>query len=659
MNSVVSSLLEDTKEKLLKWRKENPLEGEDERRFVVRMQTQYYLIKYSDGSIKLEWIDKDSMQSELRSQEATEINELWSSASGERALIQVKEVGDSDTPDERPYAYTRDYVKTCTAEIITNSYLSYPGVLVSTDGHILTCTRAIPASGPIKIRFRGALCSYLDQQEDGPLLPEDKLYTAEMVEEDRELVLLRVNGLVFSTPNLIPTIIKSTTGKVWSGFRWWLLERTMVEATIKAIDTDWIHLDDNAPTVDRRFPNAGAAGAPVLHSGTGFVIGLVIEERDAEGHLLVAPAHRILELTRKGGVAGSYPETRVFGDRIHPQSPHCRTYVERPEDEELRRNLLGNTTRYIRLTGPSMIGVDTLFKRFEFENIRFRFYQTSLKPFRDSKAHDLLWVIINDINAQTSQLFSPTRQKQLARAIVEFEKFVYKDLIRDTALIIVFHIDHIEAIIPNEEARNAFLDVLTRLFDRRNRKKDHARVRFAVSGHIGTEDDLATLATQEEMLKGIELRHFSKEETKELTNLLAMDGVTLDESAHDSVYEWTGGHCLLVHYVCRRLEELTEPDLADLNQNIDRFLSSYLVEDPDDIIRKLINGIRDALKGDFEAIKVFSNLCDNSLDRVPFKRGEDGYMRLYHLGLVKPDDTGENLILANKFFAKLQGSLIA
>jgi hypothetical protein len=652
---MVSKIIEATQEETLGWREGSVFGGSGIQRRLVA--GEYALVKRTNGLIQLLWTDDEGASQELSSNDDTQLNELWSLASKEPLLTHSPDAAIEralpDTDFTPRYSYTRDYIKTCTVELKIAEKHSGCGVLVSAQGHVITSATILTRDEPVRIQLRGMLRSYGDVvSANNPL--GTNWFEASIVGRGSELAILQIQGLNIVTPHIIPSYIESLVGEVWGGFRWWLLEGAIVEASIDTLPVEGLLIEDTKVSlITKRFPQEAIPGSPLLHKKTGSIIGLVKEGRDTNGRIPAIDARKMLDVLRQHGITGSY-SSPVFAEAIEPHSPHCRTYVERAEYEQLREILLGDAALYIGLIAPPLMGVNTLFRRFEFENIRFRFYKSSVDRFADSKAQELLWYIIQEVKEQVSNSVALGPMDTTLRAIEAFEDFVYRELIKDTDLTIVFHIDHIESIISNNEILGAFLTALTRLFEKRSTKREHSRVRFAISGHIFTEDELSTLANQEEMFRHIEVGHFSKEETRELTNLLGATGLTLDEASHDSVYQWTGGHPLLVQHVCRKIEAL-----GLKGQSIEANLSEYLVEDPDPIVRRLIVTLRERLSGDFEAKKVYMDFCDSVRASAPFKRGLDRYMNLYHLGIIKSDDIRKNLFPSGEFFLRNKDKILA
>lgn len=643
----VDRLRRSTREGKLGWRESVLKDPEIEREFVVtHRETNCELKKLRDGRIEL-WLDKKASGS------GQEVKQLWTEVSGEDLAAAVEPRG-VPQPEVSRRAYTRDYVKSCTARIERGTGLDGVGFLVSSTGHIATWSGLTGDPGESTgIQLRGGKHGYTNQEGDEPAS-----FEAKVVAKQGEVALLQIGESV-STPYLVtwPGAGVQIGDTVLGGFRWWnfltgLEEHLVVGegamASLPAGGAEGGMISGERVRATRRLLES-MAGSPVLHYPTNSVTGMLLPAADGDMRLLGASEiHRLL--SQAGVSAKDAPGTWAISDNA--ESPFCNTYIERKADEELRYYLLGKQAEYILLSSPPKYGVGQLFKRFAFENVRFKVQPTSVRPYAKSRGQGLgvLRGIVDDVARNVGERRNLPRARDIDQVIGLFETYLTEQLpkyIEGNRLVIVL-LDDVGSLLKNERATDLLLSTLGRVHRRRGMSSDRGRVRFALSGHIISDVQRGRLIDRGIMIE-LSLESFSWEHTREMMNLLANVDRPVQEEAARRVLDWSGGHPFLVNWAFSAIAG-SPPMRLDDAAAVDELLGRVLSTQRDPRMLAFLDDLRRRIDVDPEATERFQAFCADRERQEPFGAADAALERLHNVGVVRK--LGSKVTLSAEFFAE-------
>jgi len=250
-------------------------------------------------------------------------------------------------------------------------------------------------------------------------------------------------------------------------------------------------------------------------------------------------------------------------------------------------------------------------------------------------------MLVDAVDAQIDMLtFKPKDQLQ-------FETFLRKEigLEREQFPIqLALFFDEIEGLI-NYDFSDAFLMTLRNLYQRRFYYPGKLIIGFAGFTrpiNLKKDDDTSPF----NVAKVFRLEDFSENEALNLTGLLAMLKVKVDERVHKHIYSWTNGHPYLTHRICELIEdkvnneELRLITIDTIDEIIDNNFSSSVQEDPN--INQVVHKIQSL---DSYSEQIWQRLVRGQ----PVYNTEKGFDLLDKTGVVKSESNGQ-LVIRNKIY---------
>ncbi|MGA9349328.1 MAG: AAA-like domain-containing protein [Anaerolineae bacterium] len=329
------------------------------------------------------------------------------------------------------------------------------------------------------------------------------------------------------------------------------------------------------------------------------------------------------------------------------------TYVERQVDGDALRAALNGD--YLHIIAPRQVGKTSLLKRLtaRLNEMGWRCAYVDLATLMDFPKP--IWYA--ELGKALAESLTPGQTPTIANQ-VDLRRYLLHQALPwpDSQPRLALFLDEVEGAGKARDADGAsFSDTFFSMFRALYNERDKLPGTLVVSlaGAVNPGDLVKDPAISPfNVGQEIDLDDFTAAETRTLTEHLANLGLSVDETVHQAIYEWTNGHPYLTQCICAELETSTRSgDLTAITLDNVRHIVEQVILNPanpfqrDKNLRhvaKMLNGLST------QAAQLWSRL--QAGESVYIKEATDDlYLELYLTGAVKPQ-VGR-LVIRNHIYA--------
>ena len=329
-----------------------------------------------------------------------------------------------------------------------------------------------------------------------------------------------------------------------------------------------------------------------------------------------------------------------------------QTYIAREADETARETLLDG--EYLHVIAPRQIGKTSLLRRLavQLQALGWRCAYVDFSVLTDFSKTD--WY--GELGRMLGKALTPGAVPALSNQI-ELRDYLIEHALhrRGKQPLLVLLFDEVEGVAKaKDNAGHSFSDtffmMLRSLYIQRDDYEGSISIAFSGAtdpSELVQDMNISPFNIGAEVL----LNDFTLAETRELTQNLALAGITDDETFHQTIYSWTDGHPYLTQSICLALEKQAhnKGPVEMTAQQVDAVVERSILNrvNPSANLKHMTRALGHLSP---PAAALWARLLAGHTPRVD-EVGESLFRELYLSGAVKmsPDDS---LVVRNRIYAR-------